>query len=290
MLQHEPPGFIRIIDACGEFFVSSHAIRETISHLDIDHPWRFIEDPDLTTSYDILKSVMRAAPDRPNVVDKALQHLMSEGGVRETDVEFSDISALSASKGRYIGNLKRLWATSDSVRFCELTSEKFAEIKEQVFSGSGCIKNERFNLIEECWSGRLIAQNSGTARRIAWLHSHHYLDRTPFPARKSEWALDSNSLHTLTEQYWLALLPKRLSAFQLSSQLSDLGLKCSNSHGSLFSSACPDEHCNAEWSVFSCEKSNRKYPQIRLNLLDSVNNIFDLSNWLSSISTGRSTP
>lgn len=280
----------RFVGAVREFLVPSRAVYEIARSIGGAVTWAFIEDPDLTTSYEILGHLQRCGISRTGIIENALAGLMVEGGERDAEVGFHDIGAIRCSKGRFIGNLSRLWPTSDTICRLKPSAENFAMIRRQVWTESGCVRNGRFHLYEENWSGRLIAPNSGTARRIAWLNYNSYLDETQIPARITTFVLDRTALKVLTESYWVALLPSEDGAWELSTKLEKIGVRGVESIGTLASPACPDADDGTRWSMLACDRACRRYADIRLGLMDSGTPIFDVSQWLMAIGRGRKRP
>ncbi len=228
--------------------------------------------------------------DRSGAVEGALAGLMTKGSERDTEVGFREITGLAASKGRFIGNLSRLWPTSDSISKLEPSADNIAMIRQRVWAESGCVREGRFNLYEESWSGRLIARNCGTARRIAWLHHYSFLDRSPIPARITPLVLDLAALKVLTEDYWIALLPTDDGAWKLASKLGEIGVRGTENVGVVWSPACPDQDDRTRWSMLACDRTSRRYADIRLGLMDSAIPVFDLSQWLTAVVGGRERP
>lgn len=280
----------RLVTTARDFLASPKAIREAALAVEGPTKWRFIEDPDLTTSYEVLLKVQNGVLDRPGLVEEALAALMVKGAERDAALGFDKISALAESQGRFIGNLPRLWPTSDYVASLEPTAKNLARIRQEVWADSGCVRDGRFNLFEESWSGRLIAPNTGTARRIAWLHQNSFLDSSPIPARITPLVLDQAALKVLTEDYWIALLPTDAGAWMLAMKLEEIGVRGVESVGTLKSPACPDKTDQTRWSMFACDRASRRYDDVRLGLMDSAIPIFDLSQWLTMIAGGRERP
>lgn len=280
----------RLVTTARDFLASPKAVREAALAVEGPTKWRFIEDPDLTTSYEILDHLQGGVLDRSGAVEEALAGLMTKGAERDADVGFREITGLAASKGRFIGNMSRLWPTSDSIGKLEPSAENLAMIRQQVWKESGCVRDGRFHLYEESWSGRLIARNTGTARRIAWLHHHSFMDRSPIPARVTPLVLDQAALKVLTEDYWIALLPTDDGAWKLASKFEEIGIRGVESVGAVWSPACPEEHDRTRWSMLACDRASRRYAEIRLGLMDSAIPVFDLSQWLTAIAGGRGRP
>jgi len=280
----------RLVTTARKFLTSPRAIREAALAVEGPTKWRFIEGSDLTTSYEILHHLQGGVLDRPGAVEEALAGLMTKGTERDAEVGFREITGLAASKGRFIGNLSRLWTTSDSISKLEPNADNIAMIRQQVWKESGCVRDDRFHLYEESWSGRLIARNTGTARRIAWLHHYSFMDRSPIPARTTPLVLDQAALKVLTEDYWIALLSTDDGAWKLASKLEEIGVRGAENVGAVWSPACPEEHDRTRWSMLACDRTSRRYPEIRLGLMDSAIPVFDLSQWLTAISGGRERP
>lgn len=280
----------RLVASARDFLASPRAIREATLAVEGPTKWRFIEDPDLTTSYEVLHHLQGGVLARSGAVEEALAELMTKGAERDAEVGFREISGLAASKGRFIGNLPRLWPTSDSIGKLEPSADNIAMIQQQVWKESGCVRDGRFNVYEESWSGRLIARNTGTARRIAWLHCHSFLDRSPIPARITPLSLDQAALKVLTEDYWIALLPTDDGAWKLASKLEEIGVRDTENVGAVGSPACPDENDRTRWSMLACDRASWRYAEIRLGLMDSAIPVFDLSQWLTMIAGGRERP
>jgi hypothetical protein len=280
----------RLVAKARDFLASPKAIREAALAVEGPTKWRFIEDPDLTTSYEVLFKLQGGALDRSGAVEEALAGLMAKGAERDAEVGFREITGLAASKGRFIGNLSRLWPTSGSIGKLEPSADNIAMIRQQVWAESGCVWDGRFHLYEECWSGRLIARNTGTARRIAWLHHYSFQDHSPIPARITPLVLDQAALKVLTEDYWIALLPTDDGAWTLASKLEEIGVRGTESVGVVWSPACPDEDDRTRWSMLACNRASRRYADVRMGLMDSTLPVFDLSQWLTAMADGRGRP
>ncbi len=79
---------------------------------------------------------------------------------------------------------------------------------EEVLSNAG--SGGRLRIVREGWSGRLILDNNGGARRFAWLQ-HYGLDRT-LPARITQYDLNPLVMRALAHEYWAFLIPCAVSA------------------------------------------------------------------------------
>lgn len=267
-------------------------VRAAASAIRAPKAWRFLHDPDLTTSLEVLRDLARPCFGGSRPVTDALERLVVEAESRDEDVDIGRVTALTASKGRYIGNLRRLLPTiSDpGSRVAALSlDEQYAMIHSDVMRESGCMSKGRFRLIEEGWSGRLIAANSGAARRFAWLHRNRYLRPTVLPARIETRMLDEVALGVLTREFQVEAIPSE-AARDLLKSMRVLGIDELELVHELWSPACPDDANRDMWSVVAYPRAGRYYEDIRLGLADAAAPVFDLSRWLTMIAAGRESP
>lgn len=120
----------------------------------------FLEDRDLATSLDVLRS-FRGSFDRfmsPTSLTEAFRNLLVQEEPRYEDVDIRDVTALSASKGRYIANLPRLATTISppSIDILSMSIEQQVKRLRRDVWREGLVrdKEDRFMLNEEGWSGR----------------------------------------------------------------------------------------------------------------------------------------
>lgn len=267
----------------------ARAIAATVS---APNAWRFLHDPDLTTSLKILQHLARPHLGGNRPVAKALGRLVVEGASRDEDIDIGKVTALTASKGRYIGNLRRLLSTiSDPGPWVTALSldEQYTMVHGDVMRESGCMWEGRFRLIEEGWSGRLIAANSGAARRFAWLHQNRYLRPTILPARIEARILDESAVRVLTQEFQVDLIPSEAARGFLR-HIRDLGIKELELVHELWSPAYPDEMNRDLWSVVAYPRGRYHYEDMRLGLASAAVPVFDFSQWLIMIAAGRKTP
>ena len=268
-------------------------VRAAAAAISAPKAWRFLHDPDLTTSLEVLRDLARPHFGGSRPVADALERLVVEvESPRDEDVDIGRVTALTASKGRYIGNLRRLLPTiSDpGPRVAALSlDEQYAMVHSDVMRESGCVSKGRFRLIEEGWSGRLIAPNSGAARRFAWLHRNRYLRPTILPARIETRMLDASALGVLTREFQLEIIPSEAARGLLGS-MRNLDVGELELVRELWSPACPDDVNRDMWSVLAYPRAGRYYEDIRLGLADAAAPVFDFSRWLMMIAAGRETP
>lgn len=268
-------------------------VRAAAAAISAPNAWRFLHDPDLTTSLEVLRHVARLRFGGIRPVARALEQLVVEVETpRDEDIDIIRVTALTASQGRYIGNLWRLLPTiTDPVPQVAALSldEQYDLVHRDVMRDSGCMSNGRFRLIEEGWSGRLIAANAGTARRFAWLRQHRYIRPTILPARIETRVLDDSAFRILTQEFQVEIMPSEAGR-DLLKNVGDLGVGELELVNELWSPACPDDMNRDLWSVVAYPRAGRYYEDIRLGLADAATPVFDFTRWLTMIAAGRRTP
>ncbi|AWU95620.1 hypothetical protein [Azospirillum ramasamyi] len=272
-------------------FGRSKAIRAAAAAVHDPKSARFIGDADFTTAMDILFS-LRWGMTLSHPVSKAVGGLLVKGSERDEEVDIRKVTGVAISKGRLIGNLPRLLKTIDTTPESLVASslqEQHQVILENVMQHSGCMRNGRFDLWEEGWSGRLIARNDATARRIAWLHVHGGLVQTVLPARITRYGLDPEALDVLTRQWWAVLVPADEAA-KLECALRRLRADRCQLVLETWSRTAPNDEIPTCWRLLACPRDSRHLQALRDGLADAAAPVFDLSQWLRMLAAGRVLP
>lgn len=249
---------------------------------------RFIEEPDVTTSFMILKELIPFG-DMPRA--ELLRDLLLEREPVDREVNVSDVSAVLATKGGYFGNLDRLRHTIHQPE-C-FTGEPFhAErdlLLEEVLSNAG--SGGRLPIVREGWSGRLILNNKGGARRFAWLR-HYGLDRT-LPARITQYDLNPSVVRALSQEYWAFLIPCAVSAAVLEKlKIGGIGPTTywPQQVFQVNANPCPPADVSVGWCGIVCERAHPAYELLRSALKSAPFEVFDFSRWIHLLAQGRLQP
>lgn len=249
----------------------------------------FVDDPDMTTSLEILRK-LRGLVSGPRPVSRAIQGLLVGDTCRDEDVEIRKVTAVTASKGGYIGNLPRLLTTIHppvgQVASLPII-QQMAIVHREVMQESGCVADGRFELYEEAWSGRLIAANTGTARRIALLREHQ--PTLVLQARILPSSVSQKAFFVLTEEYRVILLPAA-GADTLLERLDKLGVEDVELVARVWEPACAGSRTPDLWGMLSYRRDGRFVEAIDRGISESAAPVFDFSQWLRLLSAGRQTP
>lgn len=249
----------------------------------------FVDDPDMTTSLEILQKLPIFVSGR-QPVSTAIRGLLVEAPCRDADVEIRQVTAVNTSKGGYIGNLPRLLTTIhspvDQVASLSII-QQMAIVHSEVMQESGCVADDRFELYEEAWSGRLIAANTGTARRMALLRKHQ--PTLVLQARIRPWSLSQQAFLVLTEEYHVILLPAA-GADTLLERLDKLGVEDVELIARVCEPACAGGRPPDLWGMLSYHRNGRFVGAIDRGINESAAPMFDFSKWLRLLSAGRQLP
>lgn len=252
---------------------------------------RFFECPDKTTSYIALSEICKPSRSSSSDLGRALGRLLVAENSRLQEVDIKTITAITVSKGGFVGNLPRLIATiSPAPAGVEKMhrEDHVALLRDQVVAEFG-FREGRLDLIEEGWSGRLIASNDGAARRFALLQDKSLPGEAVFPASIRTVRFDPSALAVLTERMWVFLLPRESYA-NLSSGLGQLGVGAPQQCADVYSKARERDDDRTIWTVAGVDRSWKHYGDFRLGLEDGAVPLFDLSRWLRELVNGRNKP
>ena len=247
----------------------------------------FVEDTDLLTSLSLLRSIIGS--DTVNEAAALLGNVLTvDEQTLENKIRIGDISAITVSKGRYVGNLCRLKYTINTrgTYPMSLPEDKQQEMWNQVKKEFSQEADGSFVIDREEWSGRLIARNTGAARRFCWAR-YHNPDRV-LRCRIINWRLESEMIETLNKKYWLCILPEdiyiRIS--DLDPAIIDYGWVQYLEHVASF------HHDNSRdsWSFCAVKRDSMFFPTLRDSLLDAAIPVHDISSWLMQLQAGRGTP
>ena len=251
----------------------------------------FIEDSDLLTSLSLLRSI--APSDATTEAAKLLHNLLKKRAqLREKDIRIGNISAITASKGKFIGNLCRLKYTINSGGSWPLNLPKdkqdamWKEV-ETDFAPAGKEEEKNFFMVDrEEWSGRLIAHNTGAARRFCWAQ-HHDPGRI-LPCRVTDWYLDSEIAKELNEKYWLCILPEEICDRVMDADQT-VRRRPWLTHVSRVTSFRRN-NSGESWVCCAVRRDDTFFPKLRNSLLDAGVPVYDVSSWLLQLQAGRGTP
>lgn len=244
-------------------------------------PRDFIGDPDCSYDLDILRSISGSAhASSVFPAETALARLIVEAGERDEDVDIQHVSAVTASRGPYIGNLPRLRETITPPENPITDEAELVRLFRKAAEVEGFSRNKagRFRVQKEGWSKRLIAVNTGAARRISWLQEFGRRHDIVFPCTIECYDLSREAIKVLTEDYWIVIVP--LDAWL---ELQDLSRHFRKSQMVLrMSSLAPPKSENpAMWVATAFPKPMSWMKEV---LTEAPTSTFDFSAWLSRIS------
>lgn len=286
------PALIRTIDRIVNSFASIKPLMAAQQSATTKARWDFLAEPDMTTSFKVLRDVANMSQGNHTPARRALAGLLISQGSRDEDVDIRRITAIGASKGRYVGNLPRLLTTiSEPPKWVADMSreEQLAKVQDEVWSDFGNKVDNRFTVVEEGWSGLLIGMNTGTARRFSMLHCACHSGPLLFPARIERINFEPDFLKELTALQWVVMLPEDAGRqFVKAAEAAKIEgveeISLVKNHG------CPDDDEQVKWAVLACPTSTPRYKAFRLAVEDASVPRFDFSHWLRLLSKGRMCP
>lgn len=269
--------------------------RNPVSISDPHHP-RFLQEPDLGTSLHVLEDLTRGLGER-TAVHRTLADLLEEGEPQDRGVDIRDITAIGQSKGRFCGNLDRLVTTISEPppevreRAKHDPEKDNAELWREVQQEFGLEKDGRFTVKEEGWSGRLIACNSGAARRFCLLRQRQLRGQLNLPCRVTTWHLNPDALHILTAEYWVILAPSHVVKALPDNMLPSVTIEEFVGFSSLsLDYTEPSGPRQTRWGFVAGKRKDRRVRHFLLGLMTASLPAFDLSRWLLLLHGGRVAP
>ena len=247
----------------------------------------FIDDPDLHTSLSLLRSIMPT--EGGTEAAELLRYILkSDKNPREEEIRIGDISAISHSKGRWIGNLCRLKYTPDleDVAYRNPSQEIRQALWSQVKREFGRTRDGFFRVNREEWSGRLIASNSGAARRFCWVR--HYDPARILKCRVTTWRVDREAMEIGHRKFWICIVPRDV-VDQILQAARSVGLQ-----GRItflrFVCAIRKDNSSEIWCCCAVKRDEVVYPMLREALAAARVPLYDVSSWLMQLQAGRLTP
>ena len=247
----------------------------------------FVEDSDLLTSLSLLQSMTHH--DAMTETAELLGGLLKgDEQSHEENIRIGDISAITASKGKFIGNLCRLKYTiyPRGSYPLNLPKDKQQSMWNEVEKEFSPTADGFFMVDREAWSDRLIARNTGAARRFCWAQ-YHNPDRI-LPCRVTNWRLDSAIIEVLNEKYWLCILPEEVYDRVVNADLTVLERHWFTRVTHVTS--IRRDTSSESWSYCAVKRDDAFFPKLRDSLLDAAVPLYDVSSWLLQLQAGRGTP
>lgn len=260
------------------------------------HSYRFIDDADLTTSFDILRRLCSLGEDRNRGyfahygAAKYLAKLLLPLEPYLDEIDIKEITAVSASKGWYLGNLDRLKESIYPHTSPLSMNEQVVKLYQDILS-EGVARNSDggVRVIKEGWSGRYILCNYGASRRFALLRSLVRLGEIKLSASIEEWRLNHDAVKALTRKYWIFAIPE--ASWRPFERVIYGWYGFSYERiGSTSSLACRDRLDQTRWAVVAVQKNDRSGRRLQSAFRSIACPLFDVSQWIEMLSLGRKAP
>lgn len=263
------------------------AATEAVLTFQNDVHWHFLADQDLATDLTILKGFAYCARQVmfQTAFDAALGSLLVEQTPRSQDVDIREITALTCSKGRYVANLDRLAKTISSPpeHVCFMSFWEQMQLLLRIINNEGLIKDSsgRFLLDEEGWSGRLIAANTGAARRFSLLRQLSEEHPTILQASITRWDLRVEAVRVICQDYIALIVPETFACHFRVTTFKHF-MKDFRTYDNIFSRNRPEACPEVEWTMMIFPRTREALEFA--NLLKSTDlQILDFSNWVKSL-------